>query len=341
MTAVRPEFLRVLPDDIARVGALGACILALVRYVTSLTSETNGRKMSDGSMWWRASHTDIGQSLGGVSRYTIRREIEKLQTAGDLLAVPAEKFYGDKALAYQVSDQPLCDSALGPDQPLCDSVLPIVRNRTSTKCDSAPPRSAESHFVPIREELEEEERERARRDGCEPLDVDTVPDPRNGSLPEDLLQDKSCLPEAFIGDEIVGELVDEKRPESGLVDPGPAPSKYCTDHPNGTPRKCGGCKFQREDVFEPWERASREWGIHQLMQAATDREADRADVVDHQPGAAILCHNCNDTGVVLNSDGKPGRHPRICNHDSTWTVMTEAELAEYGGVIEQLNSEAA
>lgn len=107
MTAVNLEFLKVLPADIPRVGFAGACILALVRYVTSLPGEANGRRMIDGSMWWRASHADVGESLCGVDRQAIRREMSKLHKSGDLLSILAAEFYGDRAQAYRVSDQPL------------------------------------------------------------------------------------------------------------------------------------------------------------------------------------------------------------------------------------------
>lgn len=116
-----PPFLKVLPADIGRVDALGACILALVRYVTGLPGETNGRRMVDGEMFWRASHDDIGQALGGaVSRRTVSAAVRKLRDNGDLLAIPTQDFYGDRAQAYRVSDLPLARSDQGSDVPLAD-----------------------------------------------------------------------------------------------------------------------------------------------------------------------------------------------------------------------------
>ena len=156
MSSVTPKFLRVLPDDIARVGFPGACILALVRYVTSLPGESNGRRMVDGLTWWRASQADIGQSLGGVPRDTVRRALVKLQQSGDLLSIPTQDFYGDSAHAYRASDQPLCDSAHGSDQQLCETAKPIVRNRAVRVCDSAQSECAIPRNLPISEELEEE-----------------------------------------------------------------------------------------------------------------------------------------------------------------------------------------
>ena len=132
MSAIRPEFLKVSPDDIARVGALGACVLALVRYVTALPGEFNGRLLIDGAMWWRASHENIGESLGGVHRLSVRRALGELQAAGEVLAIPAEAFYGDRAQAYRVPDQPLVENEQCSDQPLFKTEPPIVQKRTSS-----------------------------------------------------------------------------------------------------------------------------------------------------------------------------------------------------------------
>ncbi len=163
MSVVTPQFLRVSPDDIARVGPVGACILALVRYVTSLPGESNGRRMADGSMWWRASHADMGRSLGGLPHDTVRRTLVKLKKSGDLLAMPAQEFYGDKAQAYRAPDQPLRESASGSDQPLRESASPITRKCVTSLRESASPGDAKVRHVPLFEELEEEGREGARR----------------------------------------------------------------------------------------------------------------------------------------------------------------------------------
>jgi hypothetical protein len=188
MTEVKAEFQRVLTADIPRVGAMGACILALVRYVTSLPGEANGRRMVDGAMWWRATHADIGQSLGGVSHDTVRRELLKLHAAGELLSFSTEDFFGDRAQAYLVPDQPLRDSELGPDRPLRDIASPITRNRVSTSRDIASAPHAESRHLPSTGELEEESKTPLTPQPIEPSAVAVVATPaprkRGTRLPE-------------------------------------------------------------------------------------------------------------------------------------------------------------
>lgn len=176
-----PDFLKVLPADIGRFGALGAAILALVRYVTGLPGETNSRKTVDGEMWWRASHDDIGQSLGGVHRDSIRRALVKLQSAGELLArTPVDTFYGDRAQAYRVPDLPLRGMQQGSDLPLRENAESITRNATSSCGETQQAGAAKSPNLPILLENSEEHsvgENGARTDEREPLDVETVPDP--------------------------------------------------------------------------------------------------------------------------------------------------------------------
>jgi hypothetical protein len=127
-----PEFLRVLPADVGRVGALGACILALIRYMTALPGEASGRALIEEQTWWCASQDDIGQLLGELDRKAAGRAICKLQSTGDLLAKPAERFYGDRAKVYRVPDQPLPESGQGSDQPLPESGPPSAQEWASS-----------------------------------------------------------------------------------------------------------------------------------------------------------------------------------------------------------------
>lgn len=46
------------------------------------------------------------------------------------------------------------------------------------------------------------------------------------------------------------------------------------------------------------------------------------------PGCSPRCRICRDRGIVLNADGKPGLHTRICHHDNTWHIATPEELEE-------------
>jgi hypothetical protein len=65
MSAIRPEFLKVLRADVERVGLEGAHVLALIRYVTDLPGERNGRVTIGGDKWWQASYADIADALVG------------------------------------------------------------------------------------------------------------------------------------------------------------------------------------------------------------------------------------------------------------------------------------
>jgi hypothetical protein len=124
MGVVRPEFLKVLPDDVGRVGLDGAAVLAVIRYATALSVEVNGRMMIDDAVWWRTSHAEIGQSLGGVSHDTIRRIVSKLESVGELkVCVPDVD--NNRLKAYRLSDLQLRDST------------------SYVNCNDADPRSSE------------------------------------------------------------------------------------------------------------------------------------------------------------------------------------------------------
>lgn len=170
-----PDFLRVLPADIGRVGFDGAAVLALVRYVTGLPGETNGRKIADGEIWWRASHDDIGEALGGVKRDSARRTVIKLENAGELLARPAAAFYGDRAQAYRVSDVPFRESAQCSDVPLRESAECIVQIRTSSSRGSAQAADANVRNLPTTGELEEHSVGKKARTRGARLDPDWIP----------------------------------------------------------------------------------------------------------------------------------------------------------------------
>ena len=154
VTPLRADFLMVRPVDIGHVGALGAAILALIRYATSRSDEANGRLILDGTIWWRASHPELGRGVGGVSHDSVRREVGKLCRAGLLQAIPADAFPGDRAMAYRVVDQPLRISAPGDDQPLREIASPS-REITSPMTRNRVTHHAESRDAPISVELKE------------------------------------------------------------------------------------------------------------------------------------------------------------------------------------------
>lgn len=115
---IRPEFLKFVPADAERVGMIGALILALVRFRVELPDEKNGRVVVDGVTWWRASHADISDELGGdISSRTVGRVIGELVDSEQLLAIHGGAFYGDRAKRYRLPDQPFDKSDSSNGQP--------------------------------------------------------------------------------------------------------------------------------------------------------------------------------------------------------------------------------
>jgi hypothetical protein len=79
-----PEFLRVLPSDIARADFDGACLLALSWFWTNDDSpKLNGvHYQGDDGVWWvKASYRQIAEHLG-VDHQAIGRLVRRLETAG-------------------------------------------------------------------------------------------------------------------------------------------------------------------------------------------------------------------------------------------------------------------
>lgn len=113
MTIIRPKFVQVLRDDVQRVGVESAYVLALVRYVTALDGERNGRVVLEGTRWWQASYADIAESLGGaMSRYSVRRIMTRLEETEELMSRQPRICDGDQTKAYRIpSDQPMCENA--------------------------------------------------------------------------------------------------------------------------------------------------------------------------------------------------------------------------------------
>ena len=128
---MNPEFLMVLPADIARLGgADAATVLALVRYATEFDDGRNGRVTIDGTIGWRASYADISAATG-LSYQTVRRVASKLETAGDVTVLTT---YGgsDRTRIYIPSDQSTVDSNTPPDQSTVDSNRGSVDSNSCT-----------------------------------------------------------------------------------------------------------------------------------------------------------------------------------------------------------------
>jgi hypothetical protein len=270
-----PAFLKVSPAEIGRVGPLGACILALVRYVTALPGESNGRRIIDGEMWWCASHDDIGRALGaGVPRRTVSATVRKLQGMGDLSAISRQAFYGDRAQAYRASDVPLVRSDQGSDVPLADTAHRSADSAEHVGVDR-PSSSADVADLPLREE-HEEEGEKAELAACGPLDAEPVPDDGNDPPPPDSSDEKPQLldveevepasrelvTQCIDGiDAIVGEVVD---------DPEPEPQPYCDRHmPRGTDNSCGACGRRRR-IREAWAQRQNALFMERILAKAAE-----------------------------------------------------------------------
>jgi hypothetical protein len=108
---VNPEFLKVLPADIGRVGFDGATLLALIRWRTEFDDGRHGRVTIDGTVWWRASQRTIAETLGGISHDKIARCVSKLEKAEELVIFDP-KDSPDRSLIYTMPDLSLRDSAL-------------------------------------------------------------------------------------------------------------------------------------------------------------------------------------------------------------------------------------
>jgi len=289
-----PDFLRVLPADIGRVRYDGAAILALVRYVTELPGETNGRKMVDGAMWWRATHDDIGEALGGVHSDSVRRTLLKLSDKGELLTRPAVAFYGDRAQAYRVPDVPLRESAECADVPLRESAECIPRKRGSSSRESAESDPAKVRNLPITGELEDlsEGEKGAALAEREPLDVEPVADPGNDPPPKDQLAIQTDPAGAWVD----AELVDD--------DPDPEPQPYCDRHmPHGTDARCGACKRRRQ-AHEAWQQRA----LSRVFADATSS----ADAGDNPRAAIAQCPDCDEYGQIDYGNRVANcRHPKL------------------------------
>lgn len=319
MSVKPPPFHRVLPDDIGAYGFDGACVLALVRYVTALTGERNGRRLVDGEMWWQASHAEIGTVLGGGNRQSVGRAIRRLESDKALLSRFPDAVDGDQTKAYRVpddepekaADQQCSFSHTGADQQCSDlNRYPTsnVQNRTGTCSNlNTPLFKNELSSSSVKELNKEGERSARGREPDEPLDVTAVPEPANALSPQSLLDENNIID---------GELVDE--PED------PEPPEYCAAHmPYGTSESCRGCKTARIN-HEAWTRRQNEGALLEILRDRETTSQAEAAKPRHR------CNYCRDGGIVLNGDGTPGSQRRICHHDGFWHIATPEELAELG-----------
>jgi hypothetical protein len=181
VTPIRPEFLMVSPAAYGRLGG-DAVALALIRYATSPRGSGHGRVVIDGETWWRASYTEIGDALGGVSRYTVRKIILRLVKNGELESLLEVRKDGDQTRAYRLaSDQPSCgsdtastsqvaDRTQQPDGGVSDQQQGYVQADTAcVPADTAPGPNGHRHYVVRKtEELPERTTEGGTRERATP-----------------------------------------------------------------------------------------------------------------------------------------------------------------------------
>lgn len=271
---LRPDFLQPLTADIGRVGALGACILALVRYATTPTDEEYGRRVVDGKMRWRASAPEIAEALGGgISPRTVSDKVKQLIFSGDLTAIPTQDFYGDRAKAYRASDLPSAENGTGSDLPSADNAdrsadiaEHVGRKRRTTSADIAD--------LPSIEEVEEEREKASAAETAEPLDVETVPGNRNAPTPPESSEDQ---PEPVDGEDNATVLEESKFEPAH--DPRPEPK--CKRHPDGdVGEPCRACK-RDNDAIEAWQQRQKE--VAQLRILSSVAESPRTERPPPEP----------------------------------------------------------
>lgn len=115
MSAVRPPFFKVVPEEVERYGPAAAIVLAHIRY--RCESDGPGRSVIDGERWWRVSVADLAAEVG-LSVQPVRTALKAL--AG---TVVAKRFSSDDTTkAYRLAlDGAECQP---PDLPFVSSNKP-------------------------------------------------------------------------------------------------------------------------------------------------------------------------------------------------------------------------
>jgi hypothetical protein len=177
--SITPEFNKSIPAEVRMYGANAALVLALVRYATALASEHNGRLLIDGEMWWRGSHTEIGEATG-LTVDQVQRAVHKLESAGALPLLSRSFGDSDQSKAYRVPDQPVREIAEVPTSQYAKSRNTSAKSRTPEReiADCSSNRRTK------------EEGEEARRAVQSPL-LHVVADSRNAPTPQNSLSENN------------------------------------------------------------------------------------------------------------------------------------------------------
>ncbi len=299
---MRPPFVRVMPDEVERYGAAPAVVLAHIRY--RCESDGPGRVVVAGMRWWRVSYAEFGSEVG-LSGSAVRRALERLANTVEVAH-------------HEPRDDPRRSYRIAAEQPKYDSGTPATSDNTNPT----------NHLPNSYEGLPNSTHPPAESDRCTTYRELGEVTREGGEAPT-----------------LHGELVD--RPTQALEQTSvpPEPARYCSKHmPEGTTQPCGACGDARHNYTRWQKRYGAAWdALHPpligkatakalaTLEAGRRLADDMADEADRPQRVAprYRCNRCRDRGIVLNSDGKPGRVIRICHCDGySHHPAVEGELTD-------------
>jgi hypothetical protein len=180
----------------------------------------------------------------------------------------------------------------------------------SVTCENADPISSLEKFS-----IEVLERE--VQAAVEPLDVHAVPD-HSDALSLDLIDEKNYVD---------AELVDEPHD--------PEPPEFCDAHmPYGTGDYCGPCKPRRINHGR-WKQRQTDNLMANILRGLPRPPAS-------PPAPRYRCTLCQDTDVLLMSDGRPGSTPAWCEHNGGGRrPMTDEEISDNADLLARLDKRIA
>lgn len=287
MSVIRPKFLQVQTADL-RHGYDGACLLALVRYVTDREDEHNGRVRLNGEIWWHTSQRDIAESLDGhVSHDSVRRTLKNLESVGALESryVSAD----DHSKAYTVresSDQRRRGNASTVSSDDAKSPHP---DADSPRINGAAHHFQTSSDLSLRgnaSTVSSDDAKSPHLDAKSPHPDADSPHPRReiASCSSPVEELKKNLEKGEKGVQ-VSQARDTSNQHGA---PSPEPDLFCEDHmPDGPGKvKCGPCGDARRKHTR-WEKAKAERVMSRAFQAFDkNRNGTPSDKpIKHHPDA--------------------------------------------------------
>jgi hypothetical protein len=182
--AMKPPFVKVVPDEVERFGAPAAIVLAHIRY--RCESDGPDRFEIDGVRWWRVSTVDLGSEVG-LSRQTVRTALLALSqvvSANAFTRWDADARTIDQTRAYRVLTCERLEST-EPDVRMVASNQDVVGINHDPGWNQ-PGAWLESTNVPSIETLETKDREEGEAPARqhEPPSAELVPDRLNDRPPQ-------------------------------------------------------------------------------------------------------------------------------------------------------------